>query len=265
MGIIAKKGIGIVGIAGRMGGAIEALLKNDPIFSCVGGFDRVQQQQQEAKFSMLALFKRADYICDFSHSDLLDEIFWTAEKCPKPLLIGSTGHDNLGKSICSIAEKIPVVIAPNTSVGAVVQRWVAGYVASQLPDRFCVDIIESHHRRKVDSPSGTAKVLAGHVAQAYAKRGRPMDVQDQQCIPRSENDIVIHAQRRGRIPAASTVIWTSDEEELSIQHSAFGQQSTFARGALSVFKWIHRVCPAPGLYTMEDVLGLTPLLLQVDG
>lgn len=251
-----KKKIGIIGIAGRMGRAIESLLRGHPLFECVMGFDRAPSLKGAR--DLCDVFQGSDYVCDFSHADLCADIVQAAKKCPKPLLMGSTGHQSLHHDIKDIVGMVPVIVAPNTSIGAVVQRWISGYIAPRL-NAFHVDIVEAHHSQKADQPSGTAQTLATHIADTLVQKGRAVDVQTQTASPRSHDSIVIHTQRRGCIPAESTVIWTSNAEELSIRHSAFGQQDTFARGALSVFEWMHCTEPGPGLYTMEDVLGLTSL------
>jgi 4-hydroxy-tetrahydrodipicolinate reductase len=259
--VFKKKSIGIVGIAGRMGRAVRSLLDDHPLFVYSGGFDRICSDGQVENLSLLALFQRCDYVCDFSHPDLLHDIVRAASECPRPLLIGTTGHPDLILDIEMATRKAPVIIAPNTSIGAVIQRWISGHIASRLPNGFDVDITEAHHNQKVDYPSGTAKALATRIADVCSEKGHVMDIRSQPSSPRSADSIVIHAQRRGQVSAENTVIWTSDEEELSIRHTAFGQQKTFAQGVLSVFEWIYRTQPVPGTYTMEDVLGLSALSL----
>lgn len=254
-----KLKIGIVGIAGRMGRSIVSLLDGHSMFSCVGGFDSALPKGQFG--SIEALFQQSDYVCDFSHPDALDSIVKAARACPKPLLIGTTGHHDLQKKIGTLTKESPVIVAPNTSVGATIQRWLSGHIAVGLPDVFSVDIVEAHHDHKKDRPSGTAKSLSYQIKKSCEQKGRHMQIQlaGHYSVPRSLNDIVIHSHRRGNVPAESTVIWTSNAEELSIRHSAFGQQETFAKGALTVLHWMHRARPHPGLYTMDDVLGLTSL------
>lgn len=156
-----------------------------------------------------------------------------------PLLVGATGFNAAVRGVVeSAAKQIPVLIAPNTSIGVSVAARLASLAASSLGSSFDVDIVEAHHRSKRDAPSGTALALGEAIAQA---RGQP---------PGSIN---ISSLRAGDIVGEHTVIFAGAGERLEITHRAT-DRGTFARGALRAAEWL--VGRPAGLYGMRDVLGL---------
>ena len=172
------------------------------------------------------------------------------------LVIGTTGLDAAGvEAIRSASSRIPIVFAPNMSLGMNVMFKVVVDVARALGAGYDVEIIEAHHRQKKDAPSGTALALGRALADAakhrldevavYARHG---DVG-----PRSTGEIGIQTIRAGDIVGDHTVLFGGLGERLEITHRA-SSRDTFARGALRAAQWLSD--KPPGLYDMQDVLGL---------
>lgn len=173
-----------------------------------------------------------------------------------PLLVGTTGFDATARrTLEAAAERIPVLIAANTSLGVNVMATLAALAAQALGDGYDVDVAEAHHRAKRDAPSGTALALGAAVA---AARGTTLDevaVYERHGMtgPRPPGSIGFAVVRAGDIVGEHTVIYAGDGERLEITHRA-SDRSTFAQGALRAAEWLAGR-PA-GVYGMQDVLGL---------
>jgi 4-hydroxy-tetrahydrodipicolinate reductase len=174
----------------------------------------------------------------------------------KPLVIGTTGL--LPDAMTAIREasaKIPVVFAPNMSLGMNVMFKIAADVARALGAGYDIEIIEAHHRLKKDAPSGTALRLGQILAEATKHRLEEVGVYTRQgdIGPRTPNEIGIQTIRAGDIVGDHTVLFGGLGERLEITHRA-SSRDTFARGALRAAQWLSG--KPPGLYDMQDVLGL---------
>lgn len=173
------------------------------------------------------------------------------------LVVGTTGLGPEAKhALVQAAHRIPVVLAPNTSVGVTVLLQLVADAAQLLGPDYDLEIVETHHRWKRDAPSGTALRLAQALAEAtgrdlsrdahYARQG---DIG-----PRTKAEIGIQTVRGGDVVGDHTVYFLGDGERIEITHRA-STRDTFARGAIRAALWVRdRV---PGLYDMRDVLGLT--------
>ncbi len=170
-----------------------------------------------------------------------------------PFVCGTTG---MSKSqvdeFKEYAVKIPCIFAPNFSVGVTLLLELAERASMSLGDDFDLEIVETHHRRKVDSPSGTALALAkaattgGELREAQVAFGRKG-----QCGPRESGEIGIHAVRGGDIVGRHEMHFFGDGEQITLTHQAFSREA-FVRGALRAAAWLQS--RQPGLYTMKDVL-----------
>jgi 4-hydroxy-tetrahydrodipicolinate reductase len=197
-----------------------------------------------------------DVVIDFSHSSATDEICRVCLDAGKPLVVGTTGHSNEQRALLEKTSKsLPVVLSPNFSVGVSALFWLTRKAAEMLGQDFDLEIVETHHRLKKDAPSGTAKKLAELLCEArkldYAKNvthGREGLVGE-----RSAEEIGVHSIRGGDVVGDHTVMFVGRGERLELTHKASSRE-TFARGALRAAQWI--VGRPPGLYSMEDVLGL---------
>jgi len=246
--------IGIIGISGRMGQRLIAALEASGFSGVILGYDLHIPEKGAVCATLAELFERSDVLIDFSGAGLFPEMMHAAIQNPKPLIMGTTGVDaGLLVGLNRLAESVPVVFAPNTSFGGVIQRWLAKKLAGFLPENYDIDIVEIHHRHKKDTPSGTATALAGAIAGVKKEQGIAMTLGGG-TSPREKDRIEMHALRCGNIPGKHEVIWTSLEERIVIEHQVFSPD-IFATGAVSILKWLSGV-EKPGLYTMEQVLGL---------
>ncbi len=173
-----------------------------------------------------------------------------------PLVIGTTGFDTAGlAALEKAAESRAIVFAPSYSIGVTLALSMLGDAARALGEDYDVEIIEAHHRHKVDAPSGTALKLGEVVAEAL---GRDLD----QCAvfgregitgERDRNTIGFETIRAGDIIGEHTVLFAGNGERFEISHRATDRM-TFARGAVRAAQWV--IDKSPGLYNMRDVLGL---------
>jgi 4-hydroxy-tetrahydrodipicolinate reductase len=172
------------------------------------------------------------------------------------MVIGTTGHSDVEKSrIAQSASRIPIVLASNFSTGVNTLFWLTRKVAEVLGPAYDLEIVEMHHRMKKDAPSGTAKTLAEILADVRklqldkaARHGRVGITGE-----RTNSEIGIHSVRGGDVVGDHTVIFATNGERLELTHKV-SSRDTFANGALRAALWV--VKQKPGLYTMQDVLGL---------
>lgn len=243
-----KTKIVMAGSEGRMGVTILKLAYQDPEIEVVGSVD-----QNDSLDDVIA---STDVVIDFSHFSVTKEI---AEKCAthnKALVIGTTGHKpELKKEVLDLAEKIPMIFAPNYSVGVNTLFYVTRKTAEILGSHFDQEVVEMHHRFKKDSPSGTAERLVeilAHVKQqevsALAKYGREGDVGE-----RTQDEIGVHSLRGGDVVGDHTVVFATQGERVELTHKA-SSRDTFGSGALRAAKFLNG--RDPGVYNMFDVLGL---------
>jgi 4-hydroxy-tetrahydrodipicolinate reductase len=173
------------------------------------------------------------------------------------LVIGTTGlEDRQMRALQSAAHEIPIVYSRNLSVGVTVFTELVARAAKALGDGYDVEILEAHHRQKVDAPSGTALALGERVAAARGRRLADLAVHSRQgrTGPRVPGTIGFSVIRGGNIVGEHTVRFIAGEEQVEFKHEA-QDRATFARGALRAARWA--AGQAPGLYSMADVLGLS--------
>ncbi len=173
-----------------------------------------------------------------------------------PVVIGTTGFDEAGRArIAAAAERVPVVFAPNMSVGVNLLMKLAEVAAEVLQDGYDIEIIEAHHRHKVDAPSGTALGLGQAVARASGRDLAACAVYGREGVTgeRDPRTIGFATVRGGDIVGDHTLLFAGVGERLELTHKA-SSRATFAQGALRAAKWVQG--RAPGLYDMRDVLGL---------
>ena len=236
----------LVGSAGRMGQAIVDAAKDDAGIEIAGQVDQGDPLEPA--------IAQCDVVIDFSQAEAIGDVSRAATKHRKPLVIGTTGHSpQQGAMIKECAKSIPVVWASNFSVGVNALFWLTGKAAELLGSDFDLEIVETHHRMKKDAPSGTAVTLLDILKRQRkiekASHGRQGNVGE-----RSRNEIGVHAVRGGDVVGDHTVIFAGAGERLELTHRA-ASRTTFARGALRAAAWIGK--QPPGLYSMQDVLGLS--------
>jgi 4-hydroxy-tetrahydrodipicolinate reductase len=219
----------LIGAAGRMGKTIVDLAKADPKIDIVAQCDLGED--------IVAGMKTADVAIDFSNADAIDEICRAAVEHRRALVIGTTGHSAAQRQLIEkTARSVPIVFASNFSVG-VNALFALTRRAGEILREFDVSIIETHHQMKKDAPSGTAKTLA----------------QVLKSVRKIDKEISIQSIREGEIVGEHTVVFAGPGERLELTHRAASRE-IFARGALRAAEWI--VGKHPGLYSMQDVLGI---------
>lgn len=172
----------------------------------------------------------------------------------KPLVIGTTGLDE--EQIVRVEEaagSIPIVLAPNMSVGVNLLREVVREVSEKLGAGYDIEVVEAHHRNKVDAPSGTALFLARAAAEGRSEKLEDVAVYGREGRqPRKPGEIGIHALRGGAVVGEHRLVFYSEGEEVEVIHRALSRR-TFAEGALRAARFVAGA--EPGLYSMRDVLG----------
>jgi 4-hydroxy-tetrahydrodipicolinate reductase len=239
----------ISGASGRMGQTLATLIAADTRFALVGGID----EDHPASDDVIA---RSDVIIDFSAVAGLQSLL-QRNIAGKALVVGTTGLTaDVKQQLQAAAGRCAVLVAANFSVGVNLLLGLVEAAARVLdPEQYDVEIVEAHHSRKVDAPSGTALALGQAIAQA---RGTPLEQQRKdgrsgQVGARTKGEIGFHALRGGDIVGEHSVHFIGAHERIEIAHSA-QDRGLFAEGALRAAAWI--VGKPPGNYTMKDVLGL---------
>jgi 4-hydroxy-tetrahydrodipicolinate reductase len=238
----------IVGAKGRMGEALCRLAKKENGYDLVGTVDQGDD-----------ILERIDYcdaIIEFSHHSVSGVLAETAAQHGKALVIGTTGHTAEEKTeIEGMRDKIPMVWAPNFSVGVNLLFYLTHKAAEILGENFDQEIVEMHHRLKIDAPSGTAKRLGEILAEVKGKSYGDVirDGRVGEVGKRTVSEIGMHAVRGGDVVGDHTVYFANVGERIELTHRA-SSRDTFASGALRAAAWA--VSQKPGLYTMQDVLGL---------
>jgi 4-hydroxy-tetrahydrodipicolinate reductase len=239
--------IGIFGSAGRMGQAITTLLK-----ACGAGHAGGADIGDDAA----GLAEASDVLVDFSAPDALDSHLAAARMARTPILIGTTG---LGEAhhalIDEAAREIAVLQAANTSLGVNLLAHLVRDAASRLGSDWDIEIVEMHHRHKIDAPSGTALLLGEAAA---AGRGTTLgEVAEQGRAgltgPRADGAIGFASLRGGSVPGDHMAVFATEGERLELGHRAETRE-IFARGAIKAALWL--ADKSPGRYSMADVLGL---------
>jgi len=238
----------VTGSKGRMGRALIACAARNPELQIAGQIDQGDD--------LRAIIQQADVVIDFSSHKATPGIAHLCAEHRKAMVIGTTGHTDEGKSqITNFKSQIPIVLSSNFSTGVNALFWLTRKAAEILGPGFDLEIVEMHHRLKLDAPSGTAKTLAEILAEVRKlqlekalRHGRAGTVGE-----RTPNEIGIHSVRGGDVVGDHTVIFAGLGERVELTHKASSRE-TFANGALRAAQWV--VKQKPGLYDMQDVLGL---------
>lgn len=192
----------------------------------------------------------ADVIIDFSYHSNIKMIYEYAKKTKTPVVLATTGYDEKELTLIEdLSKYTPVLFSANFSLGVILMNKIVREISPILRESFDVELIEKHHNKKLDAPSGTAKMLIKSIEgddEIPCVYGR---VGNQKREPL--NEIGVHSLRGGTIVGEHEVIYAGLDEVLSIKHEAFSKK-IFAKGALTGAKWL--LGKASGLYDMEDVL-----------
>jgi 4-hydroxy-tetrahydrodipicolinate reductase len=236
----------ITGSKGRMG---KALLACAPAHAEIQIAAQVDQGDDLGK-----VIEKGDVVVDFSSHQATAAIAALCAEHSKAMVIGTTGHSTEHcRQITGLSSRIPIVLSSNFSTGVNALFWLTRKAGEILGPGFDLEIVEMHHRMKRDAPSGTAKTLAEILTdvrnhQLTIRHGRSGIVGE-----RTSAEIGMHSVRGGDVVGDHTVIFAAQGERLELTHKASSRE-TFANGALRAAQWVAN--QKPGLYDMQDVLGL---------
>ena len=233
----------IYGINGYMGRTIKELGKMDDYWKNIHGLSRESLD--------LSRDINYDVIVDFTHRSSLRDLLSLALEKRLPLVIGTTGYDEyqMGK-IEEASETIPILHATNMSLGMNILFDLVEQTARRLKDRVDIEVVETHHNRKKDAPSGSAVTIVEAIEKGLGESRKHQHGRNGEC-PREKGEIGIHALRGGNIVGDHEVIFINDQESITISHKAYDRK-VFAQGALEAAKFI--IGKKPGLYNMKDIL-----------
>jgi 4-hydroxy-tetrahydrodipicolinate reductase len=263
--------IGVVGCGGRMGRMlVQAILNTDGVL-LAGGAEQPGHELIGRDIAELAggpasgrrveadpnsLFEGSDAVIDFTSPSATTLHARLAARYGTALVVGTTGLGlEQNESLSAAAEAVPVVVGANMSVGVNLLLGLTRQVAAILGDDYDIEVVEMHHRHKVDAPSGTALALGQAAA---AGRGTSLDsvsqrVRDGQIGSRQRGTIGFATLRGGDVVGEHTVMFAGDGERIELTHRTTSR-IIFAQGAVRAARWA--VGRPPGLYSMRQVLGL---------
>jgi len=194
----------------------------------------------------------AEVIIDYSHPDWTGPLLTLLLADPVPAIVGTTGlSPEQEADLEALSRRVPVVRAANTGTGVNILKRLVELAAKAAPD-WDIEVLEMHHRRKVDAPSGTAWMLLEAAAGGGRERAVPARVG--QTGARTDEEIGIQSLRGGDVVGEHTVFLVGDGERIELTHRAW-DRDTFARGGLRAARWLVVPGRAAGLYSMDDVLG----------
>jgi 4-hydroxy-tetrahydrodipicolinate reductase len=254
--------IAVAGALGRMGRVVASLVQGRADLELTALFDRPEAAGQAVEGGVLAAaaeaLGRCDVVVDFSAGQASAALArLAAERGGPALVIGSTGFSREDEAaVAEASGRIAIVKSGNFSLGVNLLLGLVRQAARALPAAdYDVEVFEAHHRRKIDAPSGTALMLGDAAAKgrgvelaAVSERGR-----DGVTGARAPGAIGFSVMRGGGIVGEHSVVFAAEDELVTLSHSA-RDRSLFARGALEAARWVKG--RPPGLYDMQDVLGL---------
>lgn len=261
--------IGILGCNGRMGQALIKSTISSNIAILSGGVVRKESSSLNKDLGLIAgceainllahdnvekLFQESDSVIDFTSPEISIESAKLATKHGKSLIIGTTGfNDDQMALIKEYSNNATIIWSANMSVGVNILSALTEKVSSILDEDFDIEIVEMHHRHKVDSPSGTAILLGNSAA-----KGRKVKLNDVECKSRDgiigsrpKGEIGFATLRGGDVVGEHTVVFAGEGERIELTHKA-SDRSIFAKGAVRAAIWSEG--KPNGLYSMGDVL-----------
>ncbi|RMQ21119.1 4-hydroxy-tetrahydrodipicolinate reductase [Pseudomonas syringae pv. delphinii] len=263
--------IAVVGAAGRMGKTLIEAVQQAPGAGLTAAVDRPDSTLVGADAGELAALGRIgvplsgdlakvadefDVLIDFTHPSVTLKNLAFCRKAGKAMIIGTTGFSAEEKQrLVEAGKDIPIVFAANFSIGVNLCLKLLDTAARVLGDEVDIEITEAHHRHKVDAPSGTALRMGEVVANALGRDLEKVAVygREGQTGARDRQTIGFATIRAGDVVGDHTVLFAADGERVEITHKA-SSRMTFAKGAVRAAMWLDG--KAPGLYDMQDVLGL---------
>lgn len=265
--------IAVAGAAGRMGRMLVAALRAAPDLRLTAALEHARSPHIRADAgevagvgrakvrigaSLEAALPRFDVLVDFSHAAAVLYRLPACIEAGKGIVIGATGFDARGRAaIAAAAEGAPIVLSPNMSVGVNVVFGLVAAAAQALGEDVDIEVLETHHRDKVDAPSGTALRIGEILATTLGRDLATDAVYGREGFvgPRKRGAIGFHSQRAGDVVGEHTVTFAGAGERIEITHRASSREN-FAAGAVRAARFVARRLAAGdiGLFGMEDVL-----------
>ena len=264
--------VGVIGAGGRMGRMLIEAVQNNPQTTLKAAIERqgsslvgadagevaaIGHLNVQIVDDLAAVINDIDVLIDFSLPDATEKNMQVCAEHNVAMVIGTTGFSEQQEQVLAKAsEKITIVYAGNYSTGVNLSLKLLGMAAKAFGNDADVEIIEAHHKHKIDAPSGTAYMMAEAVAEARGQNLKDVAIygREGQTGERESGPIGIHAVRGGEIVGDHTVMFIADGEVVEITHRARARM-TFAAGAVRAATWV--VEQEVGQYNMQDVLGLS--------
>ena len=264
--------VGVIGAGGRMGCMLIEAVQNNPQTALKAAIERqgsslvgadagevaaIGHLNVQIVDDLAAVINDIDVLIDFSLPDATEKNMQVCAEHNVAMVIGTTGFSEQQEQVLAKAsEKITIVYAGNYSTGVNLSLKLLGMAAKAFGNDADVEIIEAHHKHKIDAPSGTAYMMAEAVAEARGQNLKDVAIygREGQTGERKSGTIGIHAVRGGEIVGDHTVMFIADGEVVEITHRARARM-TFAAGAVRAATWV--VEQEVGQYNMQDVLGLS--------
>ncbi|SHH01562.1 4-hydroxy-tetrahydrodipicolinate reductase [Tepidibacter thalassicus] len=244
----------INGSLGKMGKVLTNSIYEDKNFELIAGVSKYEKENTNYKLysNILDIKEKADVVIDFSNPESLKDLLTYCKNTKTPLVIATTGYnDDELNMIKEASKEIPIFHSSNMSLGINLLLKLVEITTKALTN-FDIEIIEKHHNKKVDAPSGTALMLANEIQKVldntefnYSRCGKN--------AKRKENEIGIHALRGGTIVGEHSVIFAGTDEIVELNHVALSKK-IFAQGSLKAAKFI--VNKENGYYNMKDIVTL---------
>lgn len=243
----------LCGANGKMGKVIQSVVSGRDNCEIVAGVDLNTESSGFPVYSSFADIKEtADVIIDFSNPALLESLLDYSVNNNIPVVIATTGYDdNQKKMIEAASEKAPVFFTYNMSMGINLLANLAKKAVSILGDDFDIEIVEKHHNRKLDAPSGTALALADAVNESLDNAYQYKFDRTSERRKRDRKEIGIQSLRGGNLVGEHEVMFAGQDEVVSFQHTAYSR-AIFAKGAIQAAKFL--AGKGPGKYDMSDVV-----------
>ncbi|MBO4485184.1 MAG: 4-hydroxy-tetrahydrodipicolinate reductase [Lachnospiraceae bacterium] len=245
------------GCNGHMGRVIADLVKEDAAAEIVAGIDLTGQSDRPFPVyeSLKDVKEEADVLIDFTSPKLLTELLKDAEELHMPLVLCSTGYTKEQiEEIKEASAKLPILRSANMSLGVNVLLKLVKAAAEVLgSEGYDIEIIEKHHRLKLDAPSGTALAIADAINDALPERYEYVYDRSGRREQRPKKEIGISALRGGTIVGEHEIYFAGTDEVIEIRHTAYSK-AIFGKGAVAAAKFL--AGREPGLYTMQDAVDL---------
>ena len=263
--------IGVIGAGGRMGRMLIEAVQDNPLTTLSAAIERqgsslvgadagevaaIEHLNIKIVDDLVAVIDDIDVLVDFSLPDATEQNMQTCAEHKVAMVIGTTGFNEQQEQVLTEASKhIPIVYAGNYSTGVNLSLKLLAMAAKTFGNEADVEVIEAHHKHKIDAPSGTAYMMAEAVAEARGQDLKEVAIygREGQTGAREKGAIGIHAIRGGEIIGDHTVMFIADGEVVEITHRARARM-TFAAGAVRATTWV--IQQKAGQYNMQDVLGL---------